>query len=188
MRIVPFICVLALGAFLAVSCQQNSQPASQSASGPLSRITSPISIDTAKEYIQRFGEDRAKPMGIPVNPKSPLVVHSTDTRCIWFGIDELKMLLSEVEDSAKANGIRFYFATYDSVYSNTDIVQKEHWNRTTLILVSTRDTTIDGKPINADFYGDSKHKGLLRIGGIANHGEMCPPPPDCHATGAYLLQ
>lgn len=151
-----------------------------------------LSIDIAKKYVKNYSKravdvdsifsDEAK--GISSSKKVP------DTRAVWFSIKRLKALVKKIE-SEGGDGIRFYYATYDSLY-NARIIggnrpDRAYWNHNTLIMVSTRDS-LAGK-YHRDYYENKKKKGYGFILGSSpeNRGEMCPPPANCTDIGATLV-
>ena len=154
-----------------------------------------LSIEQARRYVGNYGEEVNK---IPTQgPRGADVVELLpNTRCIWFDKSRIKDLICQL-DRDGGDGMRFYFAAYDSIYSpgslKSDTLLAEptpapdYWGRNTLVIVSTKD--------KVDYFGDSTlHAGTQQGPGflltiedqVENHGELCPPPAKCY--GARLLK
>lgn len=114
---------------------------------------------------------------------------ASDTRCVWFSSRQLESLLKRIREEG-GNGIRFYMATYDSTAKPGFNIPDKYRNFSTLVLVSTRDSiTPKGDTLRWDYY----NRGPRLRGGILttepeNRGEICPPPSNCSADGATLLE
>ncbi|MBL4674615.1 MAG: hypothetical protein JKY70_00150 [Mucilaginibacter sp.] len=162
--------------------------------------TDGITYELAKKYVKNY-EKRAGTID-SVYSKTLLskVKKLPDTRAIWFSADRLEKLVAKVK-SEGGDGIRFYLATYDSVYTGESIgghtPKRDCWNRNTLVLVPTKDSTNKvGQKFHQDYYttkstvtADSKTAKSLAVGSVvSNRGEICPPPKDCKSTGATLIQ
>ncbi|HEY8895696.1 MAG TPA: hypothetical protein VIM79_12800 [Niastella sp.] len=141
-----------------------------------------IRPDVARRMVRNF-DGRVHQMGPHAGIKY------SDTRCVWFSSSQLKSLLNRI-DSEGGNGIRFYMATYDSTAKPGFNIPDRYRNLSTLIMVSTRDSiTPNGDILRWDYYNRG---GRLRGGILAaepeNRGEICPPPSNCAADGATLLE
>lgn len=150
-----------------------------------------LTVAQAKKYVKNYEPraidiDSIYPAGVnrkPVNKKIQ------DTRAVWFGIERLKALVKKIEAEG-GDGIRFYYAAYDSVYnekSDAHVPIKPYWNHNTLIMVSTRDSASIHKDYYTDFKLNGEFKGFIITAKPENKGEMCPPPVDCNGTGATLI-
>jgi len=105
-----------------------------------------------------------------------------DTRCVWFGIDQLDSLVQKVK-SEKGDGIRFYLAVYDrdSAFHNNNLFR----DHITLVMVST---ARDARGKHVDYYNEiANGKGAIITATPENQGELCPPPTNCSGDGATLL-
>ncbi|SEP32965.1 hypothetical protein [Mucilaginibacter sp. OK283] len=120
-----------------------------------------------------------------------------NTRAIYFSIERMEALVKKIKDEG-GQGIRFYLAAYDSTYTkgfNGRKPAKDYWGYNTLVMVSTKDTTINGTLYHWDYYNQKPPAG--KNGGLQgsiigttpeNRGEQCPPPATCSTTGATLVQ
>lgn len=156
-----------------------------------------LSYARAKQYVTNY-EKRAGSVDSAYKDKDGRMVtkKKPDSRSIWFSADRLQGLLDKIK-SEGGDGIRFYYATYDSIYpkvigSNTP--PQIYWGYNTLVMVSTKDST---NQANEKFHRDyftSKPKGSDKpvlgfiVGGPPeNRGELCPPPKNCNDIGALLI-
>jgi hypothetical protein len=143
-----------------------------------------IHDSTARRLVQNFG-------------KRVYQIHqggltSSDTRCVWFSIEQLKSLISRIEkDTCKGKkGIRFYFATYDPTIHKDAHCKPQYQNCTTLVMVSTRDSIKEKVTLHFDYYNDTVRnmRGGILTTTPENQGELCPPPANCNDDGATLLK
>lgn len=150
-----------------------------------------LTVAQAKKYVKNYEPrsidiDSIYPAGTDPQPANK---KTQDTRAVWFGIERLKALVNKIEAEG-GDGIRFYYAAYDSVYkgkTNAHTPIKPYWNHNTLIMVSTRDSSGIHKDYYTDFKLNGKFKGFIITATPENKGEMCPPPVDCNGTGATLI-
>lgn len=138
-----------------------------------------LSKGTASQYVNNYGKRDSM--------SGNAMVKKRNTRCFWISLRRLNGLVAKL-NREKADGVRLYFATYDSVYppSYKNPPQKDYWGRNTLVMISTSFTN----GIHADYYKDTTfaHKGPTGfIVDPTNRGEICPPPSNCYTQGAYLL-
>jgi len=116
-----------------------------------------------------------------------------DTRAIWFELERLEALVRQIRKEG-GDGIRFYLATYDDSYpkdaQGPHVPQRAYWGYNTLIMVSTKDSTANGQTYHRDYYSEagSNGPGLIVAATPENKGKICPPPVDCYAEGALLLE
>jgi len=155
-----------------------------------------VSVEVAKHYVKNYASHAgyvdstaASARGITTQP---------ETRCIWFSKARLSQLLCQLEKE-EGDGIRFYLMTYNDTYAPDDkkfrpIPPPDHWGYNTLLMVSTKDSTIKGQSYHWDYYSemDTKLSGV-KPGFIIdlvpeNRGEICPPPSNCQDTGATLIE
>jgi hypothetical protein len=157
-----------------------------------------IHDSTARRLVKNFADrshHRPRPiLGDTLDGRLPDTLR--DTRCVWFSLDRLDSLITQIKkDTVEGRkGIRFYFAAYDKTTRNTDLPTKiEYRCYSTLVMVSTRDsirrTTTGNDTLHFDYYNN---KVPNRIGAILtatpeNQGELCPPPLNCFVDGATLL-
>ena len=121
-----------------------------------------------------------------------------NTRAIWFSADRLQKLVNKIKNEG-GDGIRFYLATYDTIYPAKFIgghkPATDYWGHTTLVLVSTKDSTNKmSQKFHRDYYTNKLQgangqpsKGFIVGGTPENRGELCPPPRDCNSLGATLI-
>lgn len=142
-----------------------------------------MSVDTAYAMIARYG--------------ATLPPDSTHTRSIWFSTERIHALLCVMQRD-KMSGVRFYLANYADDYpipheegTIGHIPIKPYWGHTTLVMVTTREDKkkhVDHIQVTPD---NRPTKGMIALSGPPddpeNNGEMCPPPKNCFARGAYFL-
>jgi hypothetical protein len=156
-----------------------------------------LSYKMAKAYVKNY-EKHAGTVDSSYEEKGANKIKKRpNTRCVWFSADRLQALLTKIK-SEGGDGIRFYLASYDSIYPKTIgglTPPRAYWGYNTLVMVSTKDSTnkVDQK-FHRDYYtsetGNTANKpvnGFILGGTPENRGELCPPPRDCGATGATLL-
>lgn len=170
---------LAISAAVFAACQHKPVDTTQESISTPSDDS--LTLAVAKDYVANYGQ-RA---GTVISDGKEV----PDTRAVWFGIERLKSLIKKIEAEG-GDGIRFYFATYDSTYnaqSKTHVPIKEYWNRNTLIMVSTKDSL----GYHRDYYNDKINSkaanGMILSTTPENRGEMCPPPANCSGIGATLI-
>lgn len=142
--------------------------------------------------------DEARRLVANYAPKAGVVVREgdtlPDTRAIWFGIEELERMVSQVRQEG-GDGVRFYLATYDTLYTDGavgDVPPPEYWGYNTLLMVSTRDSIADGEHLHRDYFpeGPTQTGGFMVAASILNHGSICPPwlrGNSCRDIGAMLF-
>lgn len=144
-----------------------------------------LTVDTAFNMIARYGK-RLPP-------------DSAHTRSIWFSTERIHALLCVLQRD-KLSGVRFYLAEYADDYPKEHEAGtighnpvKPYWGHTTLVLVTTREENkkhLDHVQIHSN---GVPHKGTLFTppdddkDDPENNGELCPPPKNCFARGAYFL-
>ncbi|AEV97434.1 hypothetical protein Niako_1055 [Niastella koreensis GR20-10] len=169
---------LILFSFLAILFAGACKP-STGTSGPL---TGSLDTSTARRLVHNFNGRVYRRNSFPGWHGS---------RTVWFSRDQLSDLINRIKDE-NGDGIRFYFAAYDSVEEHGFHCKPNYLDQSTLVMVSTFDTVVvrDGKKdtLHWDYY----YNRIGRQGGIItatpeNQGELCPPPANCYADGATLL-
>jgi len=109
------------------------------------------------------------------------------SRCVWFSKEQLKSFIEQIYKEDSSDGVRFYFAAYDSNIVNGVNTKPDYCDQSTLVMVSTS-RVIDGKDtLHFDYYNDKNPKGGILTAIPENQGELCPPPIHCTAIGAKLL-
>ncbi|MBD1393345.1 hypothetical protein [Mucilaginibacter glaciei] len=179
--------VLAAGAICLASCQ--SKTAEIKTAG-INFDNDTLSYQRAKAYVKNYEKHAGTVDSVVNGAIGNKVVKKPDTRAIWFSADRLEALLAKIRKE-NGDGIRFYLATYDTVYKESltaHIPPKKYWGYNTLVMVSTRDSL--GGKFHQDYYGPAKANGMgggFIIGATPeNRGEICPPPRDCNTIGATL--
>jgi len=122
-----------------------------------------------------------------------------NTRCAWISLEYLEGMVGRLQDEG-ADGLRIYFAAYDSVYStvaaNKMAPPNEWWGYNTVLFVSTRDSVSGGQRFHRDYYTNIATPGRAApaTGGFIvameplNRAGICPPPDKCKDKGALLLE
>lgn len=169
--------LISLGAcsMLLWACGQGQRPSAQHA---MDGYAIPDSSTVPYEEARRLVANYAKRAGHVIRDGDTL----PNTRTVFFPIGQLVALTTKLEQ-AGADGLRIYFAAYDSTYTEgrPHVPPREYWGYNTVLLVGTRDSTVNGEVMHRDFFADTG-------GTILNFGGICPPPPCCGPRGAILLQ
>ncbi|TWR26196.1 hypothetical protein FPZ42_11250 [Mucilaginibacter achroorhodeus] len=156
-----------------------------------------ITYELAKKYVKNYEKRAGYIDSVYSESNLSKVKKLPDTRAIWFSADRLQKLANKVK-SEGGDGIRFYLAAYDSVYSEGFTgghkPDRIYWNRNTLVMVSTKDSTNKvGQKFHRDYYTDkptanTPPRGFIVGNPPENRGEICPPPRDCNTIGATLIK
>jgi hypothetical protein len=176
------------------SCQTKT---AETAAAPGGQIGDQLSLDTAKKYVENYKRragivDSVWGENGGVQKKYP----RPNTRCVWFDKEKLRKILADL-DAEKGDGVRFYLAAYDSTYNKNALSKtpdRKYWNYNTLVMVSTVQKIVGADTLHFDSYskrtGNLPGKGFIVGAGAGpeNRGEMCPPPSNCPAIGATLIQ
>lgn len=181
----PLICISFLAFLFVNACKPaGSDPANDNSTIVLKDTISPFS---AKRLVKNY----AKSSYHPILDSTGRCKDTFDTRCVWFGKEQLKALVDSIYKE-KGDGIRFYFAAYDKKQCEVP-VNCDYLGYTTLVMVSTkRDSTKKNnkwKYFHADYFGGKKPgpRGAILTTTPENRGEICPPPSNCSDDGATLL-
>lgn len=122
-----------------------------------------------------------------------------NTRCAWIPLEYLEGMVGRLQNEG-ADGLRIYFAAYDSVYSKAAPAAmeppNEWWGYNTVLFVSTRDSVSNGQRFHRDYYTNIATTGRAApaTGGFivamepVNRAGICPPPDKCKDKGALLLE
>ncbi|SFW88666.1 hypothetical protein [Chitinophaga sancti] len=208
MNIPVAIITIAMVAMTMTACQSKQSPSipeddhkGVSTNNLLDKDT--ISVEFAKMYVKNYASRAGK---IPVDPSDCDACDTesidgrphkmgSNTRTVWFSASRLKALVDQLEAEG-GDGIRFYFASYDSTYnkydsSHTHIPERPYWNRNTLVMVTTRDSTRNDSIFHWDYFNNDPRgtvgKGRIVLAAAENRGELCPPPATCKSVGALLI-
>ena len=186
---------LGLAVFGFSSCQQNQHADVAAKVSSLDSDT--VSVTVAKIYVDNYAKHAGYVDSVYTGEQLNKVKKLPNSRTIWFGIDRLQAMVNKIKAEG-GDGVRFYLATYDSVYTPNDkfghIPARKYWGHTTLVMVSTKDSL----KFHRDYYGNnidptsnskSDSKGFILSVGTSpeNRGEMCPPPSNCATIGATLI-
>lgn len=186
---------LGLAVFGFSSCQQNQHADLTAKVSSLDSDT--VSYAVAKKYVDNYAKHAGFVDSTYTDVQLNKVKKLPNSRTIWFGIDRLQAMVNKIKAEG-GDGVRFYLATYDSVYTPngkfTHIPERKYWGHTTLVMVSTKDSL----KFHRDYYGNSidpssnsksDPKGFILSVGTSpeNRGEMCPPPSNCATIGATLV-
>lgn len=200
MKLKSTLLFVALITLSAAACKQNDSASGDGHS--IGTIPDSVTVDlaVAKKYVANYAShaghpDQTEEEIAQRKPKKP------DTRAIWFDKLRLQQMLAQLEQEG-GDGVRFYLITYNNKYDTTvkhkkPIPPVKYWGYNTLLMVSTKDSTINGKPVHADYYtntvagteikGKTKKKGFIVTFEPENRGELCPPPANCKDEGATLI-
>lgn len=205
MNIPVAIITVAMVAMTMTACQPKQSPSipeddHKAALGVELLEKDTISVEFAKIYVKNYAPRAGK---IPVHStfdgdssnEEQRGLLGSNTRCVWFSASKLRALVDQLE-SEGGDGIRFYLAAYDSTYNrydsaHTHIPERDCWNRNTLIMVTTRDSSANGQVYHWDYYNNDPkgtiNKGRIVLASPENRGELCPPPSTCNGVGALLI-
>ena len=190
------LCVAAAGlAFSACQNRHADLSTKTSAGAPFNYDS--LSYEQAKKYVTNY-EKRAGFVDSIYKDKSGSIItkKKPDSRSIWFSAQRLQALLDKIK-SEGGDGIRFYYAAYDTAYpkvigSNTP--PQMYWGYNTLVMVSTKDSTNQAdQKFHRDYFtskakgSDKPVKGFILGTTPENRGELCPPPKNCNEVGALLI-
>ncbi|RFZ91025.1 hypothetical protein D0C36_18960 [Mucilaginibacter conchicola] len=157
-----------------------------------------LTYELAKKYVKNYEKRAGYIDSVYSEANVGKVKKLPDTRAIWFSADRLLKLANKVK-SEGGDGIRFYLAAYDSVYSDSfkggHKPDRIYWNRNTLVMISTKDSTNKvGQKFHQDYYTDkatananAPARGFIVGNPPENRGEICPPPRECKTVGATLI-
>lgn len=190
---------LAIAALGFASCQQNQHADTSGDKNTVSIDTSSLdtlSYNVALSYVHNYAK-HAGTVDSSINENGvDKVKKRPNTRCVWFPIKRLRKLVDSI-DKQGGDGIRFYLATYDSLYTKDfkgHVPDKKYWGYNTLVMVSTKDSL--NHQYHQDYYNNKPKPG--QNGGVMqgfivgttpeNRGEQCPPPLTCGKIGATLIK
>ncbi|MFB6456410.1 hypothetical protein ACE38W_14150 [Chitinophaga sp. Hz27] len=159
-----------------------------------------LSVQRAKEYVRNYSKWKDSVTRYPglLGDISTQGVMVENSRCIWFPAWRMQRLLDLIKADT-GTGVRFYFAAYNLTYDRKFTKGQEpapdtsFWGLNTLLFVPTKDIVSGTDTIHADYYPDpydsiNRHGFIIEASALANSGEMCPPPSNCNAQGATLLE
>lgn len=181
---------LAIAALCLSACQNKHVEASKDNNVKDNMDT--LSLQVAKTYVGNYAKRAGTVDSSFTEEGISKIKKLPNTRAIWFSVERLKALVEKVEAEG-GDGIRFYFATYDSTYNDKSkghTPPRSYWNHNTLVMTSTKDSL---KEYHRDYYNDKKLGSNGGINGFIigttpeNRGEMCPPPANCNDVGALLI-
>ncbi|PAW93988.1 hypothetical protein CKK33_10970 [Mucilaginibacter sp. MD40] len=185
----------ALFAFALAACQ--NQHADLNASAAFNDPDT-LSYELAKQYVKNYAKHAGTVDSFGVSQNDSKKKKAPNTRAIWFSVDRLQKLVNKIK-SEGGDGIRFYLATYDTIYparfAGGHKPAPDYWGHNTLVLVSTKDSTNKmNQKYHRDYYTDKllgnngqPSKGFIVGAEPENRGELCPPPRDCNSVGATLI-
>nr|WP_294943267.1 hypothetical protein [uncultured Mucilaginibacter sp.] len=193
MTIKQSLVLMAFAGIALASCQSKTTPPAADSAATVSGIDPKdiLSVDTAKQYV---GNYKAGTVDSIASDGKPVPV--PNSRTVWFPKAKLQAMLANMEKE-NGDGVRFYFAAYPAKLGGTaNNPDPRYLGYNTLIMVSTvPKDTLGQKGLHWDSYtkqGVSNSSGpLIIVGGTAgpeNRGEICPPPSNCPALGATLIQ
>ena len=180
-----FLLAVLSGTVLWNSCQQSGSDSSAAVDEPAHYVI-PDSVKVPYREAKHLVDNYAPHAGTVNRGKDSL----PDTRAIWFELERLEALVRQIRKEG-GDGIRFYLATYDDSYpadaQGAHVPQRTYWGYNTLLMVSTKDSTVNGRTFHRDYFTETHGKGVVLRAEAENRGDICPPPGDCYAEGALLL-
>ncbi|MCO5934713.1 hypothetical protein NAF17_04105 [Mucilaginibacter sp. RB4R14] len=158
--------------------------------------TDSLSYERAKQYVKNYEKHAGTVDSNYSESNFAKTKKKPNTRCIWFSADRILALAQKIKDEG-GDGIRFYLASYDTVYAskfNGRKPPRDYWGYNTLVMVSTKDSVnkVD-EHFHRDYYTNGKvtpskpATGFILGGVPENRGEICPPPKTCNTVGATLI-
>lgn len=152
-----------------------------------------VDVADAKRLIKNFGDSYYPPKA-GFRSANDTFPDSMDTRCVWFSLVQLDSMIARIkrEEPINGDGIRFYFATYDSSAVQKYDIRPDYNTYATLLMVSTKRDTVWPRPDSfyirhLDYFHPVRKRSI--IGAVPeNRGELCPPPNICADEGALLFQ
>ncbi|SEM32843.1 hypothetical protein SAMN05216436_103220 [bacterium A37T11] len=188
MKTILFLTILAISTMLYSACGEG-----KSATATTGQRTSiPDSVKVPYEVALQMVANYAPRAGYVDRGEQTL----PDSRAVWFSIERLNALLAQL-NAEKADGIRFYFSTYNDTYKpgekGAHVPPPDYWGYNTLLMVSTKDSLVKGVSLHRDYFTDTQTAGKQSRGFVVtaeaeNFGGLCPPPPCCYNQGALLLK
>ncbi len=155
-----------------------------------------LSYELAKQYVKNYEKHAGTVDSNYSESNFAKTKKKPNTRCIWFSADRILALAQKIKDE-DGDGIRFYLASYDTVYApkfNGRKPPRDYWGYNTLVMVSTKDSVnkVD-EHFHRDYYTNGKvtpskpATGFILGSVPENRGEICPPPKTCNTVGATLI-
>jgi hypothetical protein len=189
--------LLAAAALTFSACQNQHADLAPAPKPTLTFNYDSLSYEKAKNYVTNYEKHAGKVDSTYAEKGVNVTKKKDNTRSIWFSAERLQALLDKIK-SEKGDGIRFYLATYDTVYNDKVIggiiPPRKYWGYNTLVMVSTKDSTNKAnEKFHRDYFTSTPPKsdkptlGFIVGGPPENRGELCPPPIKCNATGALLI-
>ncbi|WP_028295695.1 hypothetical protein [Olivibacter sitiensis] len=156
-----FIFSLAALALSFLGCEQlESQLGAQASTMMATVEDSRISLDEARTLVANYGRAYGQ------EGLANLQAADTETRAVFMPRRQLEQLVADME-ATDGDGVRFYFARYDSGSP-----------KNTLVIVPTKAATINGVAMHRDVYGETDTAGNITQSYIQNRMHPCPPCDD----------
>lgn len=190
---------LAIATLAFTACQQKKTADTSTAANTV--VLDTLNLDTlsynvALNYVKNYAKHAGTVDSTITLQGKPIVKKNPNTRCVWFSAVRLRKLADSVLKEG-GDGIRFYLATYDSLYTDQFAGHKpnrEYWGYNTLVMVSTKDSL--NHKFHQDYYkpkakpgeNGGTQEGFIIGTTPENRGEQCPPPLTCTKTGATLIK
>jgi hypothetical protein len=178
----PLISIVLLAIVIVIACKPTNSN--------IPPLQGTMDVADAKRLVKNYGD---KNDSVRTGFKSATPDSTSDTRCVWFDLRTIKGLIATMEDEAKADtsikadGIRFYFATYDSLSIKKYDIRPRYNKYNTLIMVSTKKEIDGADTVHVDYWSLAGKRKILTAM-PENQGELCPPPTNCTKEGALLLE
>ncbi|NIG56690.1 hypothetical protein [Chitinophaga sp. Cy-1792] len=197
--VMAFVCTAIASGLIGYNLHPNAVGAHHD--GPAPDSTYSLSVTTAKDYVRNYGQwtdSVTRYPGLLGDNISTKGVKFENSRCLWFPAWRMQRLLDQIKADS-GSGVRFYFAAYNVDYDRKFFNGQEpapdsaYWGLKTLLFVPTRDKVSGRDTIHVDYYpgmpGSLARRGfIIEASAYDNNGEMCPPPSNCSALGATLLE
>jgi hypothetical protein len=138
-----------------------------------------ISTAQAKKLVKNY-----------VDNKIGKTISEDETRAVWFSRKDIEEVLNEELHGIKPDGIRFYFAAYETFDPGRVPKYVQDQNKITIVMVPTTVKRSSGGEREKHPYRANEfvYSDLLTTPGAepgydgkdfreANDGQICPPPP-----------
>ncbi len=140
---------------------------------------SKISTEHAKRLIKNYADN-----------KIGQVLKEEDSKGVWFSKEDLMDLLNNPVQGIVPNGLRFYFAAYETLKSDNPPRHAEEENKITLVIFPTGGNDENGNAAKHPYRINPQEmisfdladkpvaeRGLVASLTAVNDGQLCPPPP-----------
>jgi len=184
------LCAVALLVSACAKTNPSEEGSNQLKDGKLSvhgtnGVTSSVPTDTARTWVSNYQNwlKSHNALFTTQNLQDGTTAETPNSRTVWFSVEQMEKIVNKTK-AAGGDGIRFYFARYNSQPSFINECTGEKLNYSgmnTLLMVPTKKDNCSHRDLT-DYPGT-----LEDAAPIENRGEICPPPANCNSIGATLL-